>query len=175
MNNIKIDGITYIGNLISDPKELYENLKQAVNWDERMHTRKTASFGVAYNYSQISYPFQEFPLELMKLLDIIENEIGFRPNNCLINFYTDGKSTMGWHSDQTDILEEGTGIAIISLGDTRTLRFREIANKDYKIDFELPVGSLIYMTQEVQDRWQHAVPKSPESNGRMSLTFRKIR
>lgn len=170
-----MDGITYIENTILNPEELFAFLKENVDWDERMSARKTASYGVAYNYSQMSYPYQEFLPELNALCDLIEEKIGFRPNNCLINFYLDGKSSMGWHSDQTDILTENTGVAIISLGDTRTLRFREIANKENKIDYPLPAGSLIYMTQEVQSIWQHAVPKSPESNGRMSLTFRRIK
>lgn len=170
-----MDGITYIENIISNPQGLFQKLEQSVNWDERMSARKTASYGVAYNYSQISYPYQEFTPELKELTHLIEQKLGFKPNNCLINFYLDGKSSMGWHSDQTDILADGTGVAIISLGDTRILRFREISNKENKIDYPLPAGSLIYMTQEVQGFWQHAVPKSPESKGRMSLTFRHIK
>ena len=170
-----MDGITFIENVISNPEELFLKLKESVNWDDRMRARKTASYGAAYNYSQISYPFQEFLPELQELLGIIENHLGFRPNNCLINFYLDGKSTMGWHSDQTDILTDGTGVAIVSLGDTRSLRFREIKNKENKINFPLPAGSLIFMTNEVQEFWHHSVPKSPESKPRMSLTFRSIK
>ena len=170
-----MDGITFIENVISNPAELFLKLKESVNWDDRMQSRKTASYGAAYNYSQISYPFQEFLPELKELLGIIENHLGFTPNNCLINFYLDGKSTMGWHSDQTDILTDGTGVAIISLGDTRSLRFREIRNKENKINFPLPAGSLIYMTNEVQEYWHHSVPKSVESKARMSLTFRSIK
>lgn len=81
---------------------------------------------------------------------------------------------MGFHSDQTDILFENTGVAIVSLGETRILRFRNIADNTVLKDFELPAASLIYMTQEIQDEWQHAIPKSDTENGRMSLTFRKI-
>jgi alkylated DNA repair dioxygenase AlkB len=170
-----MDGITFIKDVISNPSELYLKLEEAVHWDDRMKTRKTASYGAAYNYSQMSYPFQEFLPELEELLDILEDNLGFKPNNCLINLYLDGNSTMGWHSDQTDILTEGTGVAIISLGDTRSLRFREIAKKENKINYALPAGSLFYMTSEVQKFWQHSVPKSPESSARMSLTFRSIK
>ena len=169
-----MEGITYIPDFLPDAAALYDNLNQNTDWDERMHARKTASFGVAYNYSQISYPDQPFTKELEHIIDRVEDALGFRPNNCLLNFYPNGRSTMGWHSDQTDILERGTGVAIVSLGDTRVLRFREIALKDNKISYELPAGSLIYMTQEVQDKWNHSVPKSPSEDGRMSLTFRKI-
>jgi alkylated DNA repair dioxygenase AlkB len=82
---------------------------------------------------------------------------------------------MGFHSDQTDILETNTGIAIISIGETRILTYRNIENSEKVIDYELTNGSLIYMTQEIQKEWQHAIPKSDTENGRMSLTFRKIK
>jgi alkylated DNA repair dioxygenase AlkB len=82
---------------------------------------------------------------------------------------------MGFHSDQTDILEAGTGIAIVSLGATRSLQFRNIADPSKTDNYDLPSGSLIYMTQDVQSLWQHAIPKADTQIGRMSLTFRQIR
>ena len=111
-------GITYINNFLEHPDSLFESLKTNVEWDEKMIARKTASFGVAYNYSQMSYPSKEMPHELSMICNKVNNVIGFEPNNCLINYYLNGKSKMGFHSDQTDILETNTGIVIVSLGDT---------------------------------------------------------
>ncbi|MCH2195686.1 alpha-ketoglutarate-dependent dioxygenase AlkB [Kordia sp.] len=170
-----MNGITFIENFIKQPEILFEFLKNNVSWDVRMAARKTASFGKAYNYSQISYPYQVFTNEIQEVVGLIEKELSFAPNNCLINYYLDGKSHMGFHSDQTDILVEDTGVGIVSIGETRTLRFRHIENKDIIKDFELPSGSFLYMTKEVQDEWQHAIPKSNTENGRMSLTFRKMK
>jgi len=169
-----MNGIIFKENFIENPSGLFDSLKSNVDWDERMSARKTASFGKAYNYSQISYPYQEFTNELKSIVDLIKNTLNFEPNNCLINYYLDGKSKMGFHSDQTDILYEGTGVAIVSIGETRTLRFRNIADKTIIKNYDLPSGSLIYMTNALQEEWQHAIPKSDTTNGRMSLTFRKI-
>jgi alkylated DNA repair dioxygenase AlkB len=169
-----ITGITFIENFIDNPDELFLLLTAKVQWDERMVARKTASFGKAYNYSQMNYPFQAFLPELEQINTKINLSIGFEPNNCLINYYLDGKSKMGYHSDQIDILEEGTGIAIISLGETRSLKFRKIISPEEILSYELQPGSLIYMTQEVQEIWQHAIPKADTEKGRISLTFRKI-
>ena len=169
-----MEGIMYIERFIERPGELFEFLLNNVDWDERMIARKTASFGVAYNYSQISYPFLKMPSVLLEICGKINSTIGFTPNNCLINYYLDGRSKMGFHSDQIDILEKETGVAIVSIGETRTLRFRKTENKDEIKDFELPSGSLIYMTQEVQKVWQHAIPAADTGKGRMSLTLRKI-
>ena len=170
-----MNGILFIENFIPNPLELFNSLQGKVNWDERMSSRKTASFGKAYNYSQLNYPYQEFPNEFNSIIDSITQALNFEPNNCLINYYMDGKSKMGFHSDQTDILCEGTGVAIVSIGETRTLRFRNIEKKELQKDYDLPSGSLIYMPNEIQNEWQHAIPKSDTLNGRMSLTFRKIK
>jgi alkylated DNA repair dioxygenase AlkB len=169
-----MNGIIYIENFIASPDLLYPFLLENVVWDERMAARKTASFGVAYNYSQISYPYQTMPAVLSDICEKVQETIGFTPNNCLLNYYLDGKSKMGFHADQTDILAANTGVAIVSLGETRILRFRNNQNKAEIIDFALPAGSLIYMTQAVQDEWQHAIPTTNTENGRMSLTLRRI-
>ena len=170
-----MEGILHIENFISDPNALFTNLVKMVDWDERMSARKTASYGKAYNYSQINYPFQSFLPELQEVIEKLIVSISFEPNNCLINYYLDGKAKMGYHSDQTDILYPGTGVAIVSVGEMRTLRFRNIANKELFVDYKLSSGSLIYMTQEIQDTWQHAIPSSNTEHGRISLTFRKIK
>lgn len=167
--------MTLIKNFLPNSQSLFEILKTNIEWDERMKARLTASFGAAYNYSQITYPDKPMPEQIEILCDKINDRFGFKPNNCLINFYPNGDSTMGFHSDQIDILAENTGVAIISLGDTRILRFRKIENRDETFDYELPSGSLIYMPQEIQKIFQHSIPKSNTANGRMSLTFRKIR
>ncbi len=170
-----MDGITHIENFIEHPKRLFDHLTTSVNWDERMGARKTASFGKAYNYSQIHYPYQDFLPELEHINQQLVPVIGFKPNNCLINYYLDGKSKMGYHSDQIDILEEATGIAIVSLGETRTLKFRNMEHPELFLSYELTAGSLVYMTQEIQSGWQHSIPKSDTENSRISLTFRLMR
>ncbi|MEM6726559.1 MAG: alpha-ketoglutarate-dependent dioxygenase AlkB [Bacteroidota bacterium] len=170
-----MNGITYIDDFLDHPARLFDLLKRTIHWDERMASRKTASFGQAYNYSQIRYPFQAFLPELRAIVEQIDQALHFEPNNCLINYYLDGRSKMGFHSDQTDILHEGTGVAIVSIGATRTLRFRNIEDQSIIRDYALPSGSLIYMSNAVQEEWQHAIPRSETQEGRMSLTFRKMK
>jgi len=169
-----IDGISYYDNFYTNAIELFDKLLHQVSWDERMKNRKTASFGVAYNYSQMAYPYQKMLDSLSVISTMINDTVGFRPNNCLINLYLGGQSKMGYHSDQTDILMPNTGVAIVSLGGVRTLRYRNIENKEEKIDYPLASGSLLYMTQAVQAAWQHAIPKASTDKARMSLTFRRI-
>ena len=169
-----MEGIIHIENFLDSPGLLFTHLIKDVNWDARMTARKTASYGKAYNYSQIEYPYQEFLPALAVINKKLIPVIGFEPNNCLINYYMDGKSKMGYHSDQTDILEANTGIAIVSLGETRTLKFKQIEDETKTESYQLIAGSLIYMSQEIQSEWKHAIPKSDTANGRISLTFRRM-
>ncbi|PWV56777.1 hypothetical protein [Chitinophaga sp. S165] len=88
-----MNGVNFLLAFIPDPEGLFSTLRNNVLWDERIHARKTASFG----------------------------------------------------------------------------------DSSEKVDFQLPAGSLIYMTQDVQEEWLHAIPASETDNGRMSLTFRAIK
>ena len=171
--NIIMEGIKYIENFIGNDLEMFNYVVLNTKWDESMKSRKTASYGASYNYSQITYPKIEFTSEIEMIKNSIVPFVGFCPNNCLINYYIDANSKMGYHSDQIDILDNLTGVVIVSLGDERVIRFRNIENKNNILDFKLKSGSLFYMDQEVQRKWQHSVIKG---NGeRISLTFRKIK
>ena len=169
-----MNDVLYIDNFIEDTQKLFEALNHDIVCDAGMTARKTASFGKAYNYSQMSYPEVSFLDELKPLIVQIEKVLDFKPNNCLINFYENGQARMGWHSDQTDILYPETGVAIVSLGSERILKFRKISNPEITKEYLLASGSLLYMTQSVQKGWQHTIPKSETDQARMSLTFRRM-
>ena len=163
-------------NVLPIDKQLFEIIKFDTAWDNSMVSRKTVSYGILYNYSGQEYEFCNMPGYLDPLLSFVNDQIGFMPNNCLINYYVDGKSKMGFHSDQTDQLAAGTGIVIVSLGNARVIRFRSKADKKNTVDFTLDAGTLFYMSQEVQEHWMHAVlpDKDNLENDRISLTFRKL-
>eukprot|EP01132_Coremiostelium_polycephalum_P005116 gene5116-6367_t len=168
-----MEGVKYYENFIDNPLELYQWLENNGEWVDSMK-RKTASYGVPYNYVQMSYPYRVIPPQLQDISDKIETILGQKSNNCLINHYSDGSTRMGFHSDQTDNLDPSTGIAIVSIGETRILRFRNIQDKSIVHDYPLASGSLVFMSIAVQKEWQHSIPPSDTENGRMSLTFRKI-
>lgn len=161
-------------NFLEQPQALFEHLLHSVHWDDRMKARKTASFGVAYDYSQMSYAAAPMPQELEAVAREIEGELGFLPNNCLLNYYADGSSSMGFHSDSSEELVPGTGVAIVSLGSKRSIVFRNKADKSQEFAYALPSGSLLYMSKEIQDHWLHAIPKVEDAGERISLTFRAI-
>ena len=153
---------------------LFNSLLTQVQWDERMKARKTACFGQTYDDSGVDYQVVTMHPLLVPLCDAIEEELGFRPTNCLLNHYESGRSTMGFHSDATHNLADGTGVAIVSIGAERNLTFRSKIDHSIVIHLPLPHGSLFYMTQLTQDYWTHAVKKTETDYARISLTFRHI-
>ena len=158
----------------AEAASLFSRLENEVNWDTSIRARKTACFGETYDESGVDYDVKPMLGTLVPILDSIEKELGFRPTNCLANYYSDGKSTMGFHSDTISNLEGGTGIVIISLGAERNLTFRNIEDYDLRLNCKMNHGSLFYMTQETQKYWTHAIKKSPVDDARISLTFRRI-
>lgn len=156
------------------PQDLFDFLLGHVEWDERMRARKTASFGVSYDYSQIAYPQVPMPPRLQAVCDQLESALGYGPNNCLLNFYEDGRSSMGFHSDSSKELAPGTGVAIVSLGSERSIVFRSKADKSCEFSYALQAGTLLHMDDEIQQHWLHAIPKADGAGPRISMTFRRI-
>ncbi len=164
----------FIEDFIPNPGPLFHQLLDETVWDERMKARKTASFGIAYNYSQIAYDDAPFPDSLEALCGPVRDAVGFKPNNCLLNYYPDGKSSMGFHSDTATGRSIGTGVAIVSLGAAREMRFRHKQDSENTSARMLTAGSLIYLDDATQEDWLHAIPKADSSGPRISLSFRSI-
>jgi alkylated DNA repair dioxygenase AlkB len=154
--------------------KLYTELRDRIEWDLRMSARHTACYGLSYDYSGVSYENKPMHPLLVPLCTKLEETLGFEPNSCLINYYLDGRSKMGFHSDEIDNLETGTQIIIISLGTERKLSFRSKADYEQRRQYLLPHGSLLYMSQRTQEFWSHAIKRANVLDGRISLTFRRI-
>ena len=166
--------ITIIENFVDNPNKLFVEIRDKTIWDERIKARKTASFGFSYNYSGITYSQTQMPKTLVCLCRKIERQLGFTVNNCLINYYLDGRSTMGYHSDSIEQLKEKTGVIIISLGSQRHISYRSKIDQQVKYKYLLKHGSFLYMNQKVQNNWMHAIPKENGVGERISLTFRHL-
>jgi alkylated DNA repair dioxygenase AlkB len=159
---------------LSAATKLYDQLCDRIEWDERISARKTACYGLAYNYSGLIYTDKPLHDLLLPICGQIKQTLGFEPNSCLLNYYGDGRSKMGFHSDEIDNLEADTKIIIISLGVARKLSFRSKANYEERRYYLLPHGSLLHMSQRTQEHWSHAIKRAAVTAGRISLTLRRI-
>lgn len=143
-----------------------------------MQPRLTALYGDPdrpYGYSGISMNPLVWTKELFELKEAIEKFTGDEFTHVLCNLYRDGQDSMGWHRDNEAVLGKNPSIASVTFGATRVFQIRHYETKSHKIDLPLTHGSLLLMTGESQQHWEHQIPKSRKAFGpRINLTFRKL-
>ena len=174
--------VVLVDDLVPDHAALLAAAHPTIAWDERMRARRTASYGRPYDYSQLTYAARPMPSWLDAIRARVAPHAGFEPDNCLLNEYATGAHTMGFHVDDLADLAPGTGVAIVSLGATRTLWFRRLVDgrrpRRGEPTEDVPVvlrgGSLLVMPPASQVGWLHGVLAEPVAGLRVSLTFRRL-
>jgi alkylated DNA repair dioxygenase AlkB len=141
--------------------------------------RLTALYGdnnKPYTYSGITMQPNSWSPTLHAVKLIVENLAQTTFTSVLINYYRNGKDSMGWHRDNEKELGTNPVIASVSFGQTRPFHMRHKFNKDIKkIVLPLTHGSILIMKGKTQHYWEHQVPKSIKiTEPRINLTFRKI-
>ena len=133
--------------------------------------------GAAYCYSGIRLEPEPWTQDLLRVKQRIEAISGVRFNSVLLNYYRDGRDSMGWHSDDETELGEEPLIGSVSLGATRRFRMRHKADPRLQMAWDLPGGSYLEMGGALQRHWRHCVPKVASKAGagpRINLTFRRV-
>lgn len=140
-------------------------------------SRKVGWYGdypYKYIYSKTEKVALPLTNELLELKNILKSLTGVSFNSCLLNLYHSGAEGMGWHADNEKSLDPSAPIASISLGSTRTFRFKH-KSKDIKVAVELGSGSLLLMNPPTQEYWLHTLTKTTKVTGpRINLTFRTM-
>jgi alkylated DNA repair dioxygenase AlkB len=127
-----------------------------------------------YRYSGLSLPPQAFTPLLAAIRDAVESVTGRPYNSVLLNYYRDGRDSMGMHSDDEPELGPEPAIASLSFGATRQFILRHKASKE-TLKLPLTDGSLLFMAGTMQANWMHGINKTAKPLGpRINLTFRNI-
>jgi alkylated DNA repair dioxygenase AlkB len=182
----------------SEADILFRELLHAVAWEQGSvqlfgrdvpEPRLTAWFGDAdYTYSGRTLRAAHWPPALARLRARVDAEVervrkdsdpqhsGF--NAVLLNFYRDGKDSMGMHSDDEPELGVDPTVASVSLGQERTFVLapkKKSARPTDTREISLGHGSLLVMLGSCQHRYRHGIPKEPARSGaRINLTFRRV-
>ncbi|UKT62296.1 alpha-ketoglutarate-dependent dioxygenase AlkB family protein [Pedobacter mucosus] len=113
--------------------------------------------------------------ELLQLKKLVEPVAGITFNSVLLNYYRDGQDSVTWHSDNETVMGSHPVIASLSFGQVRCFDIRLKANHAEKYSIKLEHGSLLLMKGDLQQKWDHRIPKSKQyMRPRINLTFRKI-
>ena len=152
-----------------------------INTTHRNGRSTTYYGGLPYSYGTTVHPAAPYP-DLPLFTDIatsIQQEVAdFTLENysCLVTHYKEGSVGIPSHQDNEDCIADDSEIITISLGARRTLRLRNVVGRIRDETLELTHGSVYAMSKKSQSQWQHGIaPDRNISDGRLSLTFRKMR
>lgn len=130
--------------------------------------------GLRYSYSGLELKPAAWHPQLAALRIRLQAELGREFNSVLVNAYRDGQDSMGWHADDEPELGPNPALASISLGAERRFRWRDTTTRKTN-GMKLQHGSLLMLSGQFQNRYQHSVPKTKLEVGlRINLTFRNI-
>lgn len=171
--------IEYVPGFIPHPDQMYEALL-SLPWQ-----RHKASFGhmvprdevwiapYPYRYSGRLYPaYDGWTPHLFQIKSLVEAKTGVQYDSVLCNCYRSGKDSVAFHCDCEDEMSAAHPIASISLGAEREFQLRLKADHRAKEKIVLGNGSLVVMKAGMQQDWEHQVPKTDATGGRINLTFR---
>jgi len=141
--------------------------------------RLTAWYGdehKTYSYSGNKYDPLPWTKELLEIKGRVEPLSGTVFNSVLLNYYRDGNDSVAWHSDDEYELGFKPTIASVSFGQERRFDVRNKQDHKNKCSVVLENGSVLLMKGNLQQEWQHRIPKSTQSmRSRVNLTFRVIK
>ncbi len=127
-----------------------------------------------YKYSGSATQKLPFPPELEVLRAALSKFCDTNFDSLLINYYPDGNSSIGMHSDKEVIAD--SLIVSISLGAVRKFKisctkYAPIQHQD--VEIELPHGSIFIMGRNFQRCYKHGIDKDPSvRDPRYNLTYR---
>jgi len=129
-----------------------------------------------YRYSGTTHEPLPWTDSLQSLRRRVKELAQARFNSVLLNYYRDGRDSMGLHADDEPELGPEPVIASLSLGEERSLYFRHKSDRGVKgLNLPLPHGSVLIMRGATQRNWKHGVDKLSRPCGpRINLTFRNI-
>jgi alkylated DNA repair dioxygenase AlkB len=171
-----------------ESEQLYKNLLEKIQWRQDKikifgklldQPRLTAFYGdklKPYSYSGIVMNPIEWNEDLLFIKEKIEAVTKDKFTSVLLNYYRDGKDSMGWHADDEKELGQNPVIASVSFGETRMFQMKHRTRKDVdKLNIPLTDGSFLLMKGTTQHFWLHQIPKTTRPlKSRINLTFRKI-
>ena len=131
--------------------------------------------GAVYAYSGIRHEPLPWLPPLRAMRTQVEALLSVSFNSALLSLYRDGRDNIGWHSDDEPELGAQPCIASLSLGAARRFELRPKGGTGARRALQLPPGSLLLMTGNLQRCWQHRVPRRCGVTGpRINVTFRRI-
>lgn len=135
--------------------------------------------GAAYKYSGLLMQPKSWSPIVNQIKLRVEEMLELSFNSALLNYYRHAMDSMGWHRDNEKELGHQPIIASVSFGAERCFEFRRYQTKVDKTRLQLGHGSVLVMGGDLQEFWEHCLPKvaklkSANLGPRVNITFRKV-
>jgi alkylated DNA repair dioxygenase AlkB len=185
--NSPIEYSNNIGNFNSwsiNPDTAFNDLKNEIEWEQRDAPRKECFLSTkldSYTYGsgngiRTYYP-KPYSFHAKNWLNVAEHFASCKFEACFLNYYEGPKDHLGWHADDSDVIDVNRPIVVISLGSKREIWFKENGTKGIEAIEKLSLDpfSVLVMKAGMQQTHQHRIPKHGANCGeRISLTFRGL-
>lgn len=136
---------------------------------------------IPYSFSGDKVAPRPWLPSVLKLKESIERDFGIRGLNfALLNYYYNGVSKLGYHSDDERDMIPGEPIVGVVLGSGRDFLVKaksKEAKREYVdvIKTYIDAGDIFVMEGNTQRHFTHSVPSRANAGPRMSITFRKMK
>ena len=158
-------------------------LDQETDFDTILNTRSLSFLGdFSYSYNGVKHNPKPIPTSDKYLCTMLEHVNKLMPdykyNSILITKYRNGTDSLGFHSDNESEIVDGSDIVTISLGETRTVKFRSLTgsgNTCPEQSLNLDHGNVFVMSRVSQNYFQHSIIPDGSQNPRISLTLRLLK
>jgi alkylated DNA repair dioxygenase AlkB len=182
---------TYFANFLSEAAavELFDEIvcgfdvtnKIMKMYDGSEHTAETGSYIFAdaelTSYSALPEVWggrSEWTDSLATIRDNITRQTGVRFQVVRCIYYRDGSEGVDFHQD-FPAYGNTNEIASLSLGAEREFLLRNVSDHEDRYSIRLASGSLLFMGEGTQQRYEHALPHDKSCHSpRLNLTFRKF-
>lgn len=178
---------------LGDITNFMEALRDEIPWEQRDAPRKECFMSNTYvgcNYSRqhvsLAYTYGKgagirtyYSASMSPIVKAIEGLTDHYDCGglelCFANYYDGPRDHLGWHADDSDMIDHTKPIAVFSAGAEREIWFRENGSDEVE-KLILEDCSLLIMKPGMQFTHQHRIPKHGANCGpRVSLTYRGLK
>lgn len=158
------------------------DLDAAITWEQREAPRGEAYYAdslLPYTYGrgagERTYePHIVWPEILADIREHVQKDAGCHFAMLFCNRYPDEHHHIGWHADNSHLIDHSRPISVVSFGAERDIMFRRISDGVVTRQ-RLGHGSILHMGPGMQMSHMHRIPKhSARCDLRVSLTFRAL-
>lgn len=134
--------MNYTPLFVENADALFDTILQNTQWNK-----------INYFKRHVSH-YQFNVKELNDIFLNIETQFSRQVTGAFLNYYEDGNEYAPYHADKYNC-----DSCLISLGTTRTLRYKENTTKE-NTDYILNNGDLLYIPDEINNNYKHSLLKT---------------